>query len=457
MKLLEAFRTATFRAAAATSAAFAVTTLLLFSFIFWQTAGYAQGQIDRFLLNEARVIAREPAERLVADVEGRFSEDLHRRTFAAIFTPDLGVIAGGLGSFPPGLPVDGAVHRARVRLTSLGGAEETVRAVAGRLADGRIVVVGRTEADLEALRMVVWRALALGLAPAVLFSLLAGALVSLRAMARVADLNRTIERIMGGDLNERLPRQATREPLDQLAASVNRMLDEIVRLIGEVQGVGDDIAHDLRTPLARARSRLEGGRARAATREELALAVDRAIGDLDQTFSMMTALLRIGQIESGRRREGFREVSLNAVAEEARELYQPAAELRSVRLTLRADAPMTVYGDPDLLFEAVANLVDNAVKFAPGGGQVRLSLVAGGSAPVVRVQDDGPGIPEAEHAVVMRRFWRADRSRRAGGSGLGLSIVAAILRLHEFSLAMGRVDDLFTVDVLCGPPPADQG
>src|SRR5258708_1160273 len=283
---------------------------------------------------------------------------------------------------------------------------------------------------------IVGRALALGLLPAFGLAIAIGMVLSLRALGRLSDVNRRIQRIVAGDLRERLPTRGSHDPFDQLAVSVNRMLGEIEGLIHEIAGVGDDIAHDLRTPLTRVRIRLERGRERAATLGELRTAVDQGIAGLDQSLAIITALLRIAEIEHSRRLEGFGEVRLAPLVREVGELYEPIAQDK--RVTLRVDAAneATVHGDRDLLFEAVANLVDNAVKFTPDGGHVELALLRHEGDTVIRVSDTGPGISEIEREAVTKRFYRSDKSRRTEGLGLGLSRVAAVVKLHAFRFAI---------------------
>ncbi len=436
----EIVRTATFRLTLAVAAAFAVCAAVLFAFIYWQTAVFETQRIGTILTSEARVLAEAPLPELFRAPEGRLldgrlASGLHRVTFIGVFAPDGTYIAGNLHELPAGLLADGHAHR--LDGLHLADGTQTALAVALRLPSGQTLVVGRNMAVLVELHQVVIHALLLGLIPAVLLALAAGAVLSLRTVGRLRVLHQAIERIMHGGLGERLPAGGTRDDLDQLIRAMNRMLDEIERLVGEAKSVGDNIAHDLRTPLARVRTRLERGRRVARTREELCVVVDAAIEDLELTFGIITAILRIGEIESGRRRAGFGSVDLAEIAQEAVEIYAPIAEERDVSLVAQTGAVPLVPGDRDLLMEAVANLVDNAIKFTPAGGAVRIAVSDTPEGPALRIADTGPGIPSAERELVLRRFYRADKSRQVPGHGLGLSLVAAIVHLHDFRLMAG--------------------
>ncbi len=445
----EVFRTAAFRLAEAFAAAFVLSTLLLFAFIYWQTAVYETGRIDAFIVRLAATAATAPPEQLMWTVGSRLSNDLHRLTFAALFDGKGRLVAGNLERIPADLPLDGRAHDAA--LPTDGGAVEQVRAAARRLPDGRIFVVARNVDELVTLRAVVLRALELGVIPAVLLALLTGAFLSLRALRRVRLVHETVERIMRGDLHERLPIQGTGDDFDRLAASVNRMLDEIGRLLDEIKAVGDDIAHDLRTPLGRVRARLERARDGARTHEELQDAIDRGIAGLDQALAIITALLRIGEMEAGRRRGGFAAFDPAGLLLEIGELYAPIAEEQRVAFAVSAPPAWSVFGDRDLLIEAVANLVGNALKFTPEGGAVRLELRAAAAGPVIRISDTGPGIPTAEREAVLKRFYRSDKSRHIEGSGLGLSLVAAIAKLHGFAIRISDAGPGCVVDLHCYP------
>jgi signal transduction histidine kinase len=314
-----------------------------------------------------------------------------------------------------------------------------VRLVVHPLPSGDIIAIGRNIDELTDLTGIVVRALALGLLPAIVLAVAVGMVLSLRARRRLLEVNSRIQRIVAGDLRERLPTRKGNDPFDQLAVSVNRMLGEIEALIHEIAGVGNDIAHDLRTPLTRVRARLERGRERATTLEELRAVVDQSIAGLDQSLAVVTALLRIAEIEHNRRLDGFSQVQLAPLLREVGDLYEPIAEDKRVTLQVEVADEATVYGDRDLLFEAVANLVDNAVKFTPEGGRVTLALLRRDGEGVVQVKDTGPGIPETEREAVVRRFYRSDKSRNTEGLGLGLSLVAAIVKLHgfRFTIAAG--------------------
>ena len=232
----------------------------------------------------------------------------------------------------------------------------------------------------------------------------------------------------------------------QITSAVRAALLE--EALQEAKVVGDNIAHDLRTPLTRVRLRLERGREHAATLEELRAVTDQAIAGLDQSLTTITALLRITEIEHSRRREGFSEVQLAPLVREAGDVYEPIAEDKGVIFRVETPDGATVRGDRDLLFEAVTNLVDNAVKFTPEGGRVDLVLLYQEGETVIRVVDTGPGIPEIERETVTQRFYRSDQSRNIKGLGLGLSMVAAIIKLHSFRFRISAGPGC-TAEIVC--------
>jgi signal transduction histidine kinase len=434
----------TFRLSLIFSAACVLSGVMLFATIYWRTKAFEMKRIAAFVSSEANAISRGSPDEIMwsvhTDAEHRYSDKYHNMTFAAFFTPTGRLIAGDLERIPADLPADGRVHEIELRRPDIQDGPRPVVAVACRLANGDVLVIGRGVGVLNTLEDIVAGALLLGAIPAIGPALATGVWLSRQAQRRIKAVNQSIERIMQGAVHERLPVQGVADDFDHLADSVNRMLAEIERLIAEVQGVGDNIAHDLRTPLARVRTLLERGREKARTPSDMTALVDRAIVGLDQAQAIITALLRIGEIEGGQRRAAFCRVELNEIAAVAAELYAPMAEEKRIRLILQADAAASVCGDRDLLIEAIANLIDNAIKFAPPGGEVGLSVADTPAGPVISVTDTGPGIPPAERAAVMKRFYRVDKSRHIQGSGLGLSIVLAIMTLHDFDITVADAD-----------------
>ena len=437
MRLPEYLRSTAFRWTLAVAAAFGGCTLLLFGFVYWQTASYVTANIDGTIAVEAHLDADATRRHVLAFVAEHLREDPRRVKLAGLFGHDGIAIAGNVEAIPAGMPLDGTAHPSElIRVDNRGHELQNVRAVGRRLDFGDVLIIGRDADELREIAEIVARALALGLLPALCLALLTGTLLSRRAQWRIDEMNRRVQRVIAGEFNERLPVGGYDDPLNRLAKIVNGMLDRIERLVNELGSVGDDIAHDLRTPLTRVRAILERGRDTAASLPELHAATDRAIAGVDQSLTIITALLRIAEIDHSRRNAGMGHIDLAEILQAVHELYHPIAEDKGVALRLDTDGSCIVAGDRDLLLEAVANLVDNAVKFTPAAGSVTLRLSRSADGPVMRVADTGPGICAAERDAVFTRFYRSDRSRHAVGVGLGLSLVSAIIRLHGFRLSI---------------------
>jgi signal transduction histidine kinase len=457
----ELLRATPFRWALLVAGAFVVCTLVLFGFFYWQTCMYVTANIDGAIMEEAHLVAGDSPnagdQEVLAVIDRRLKDDPRRVKLAGLFGPNGRRIAGNVEALPADLPLDGSAHATSVMRVAASGREaQIVRAVGIRLISGDILVIGRDAQEVRQTAAIVGRALGLGLVPATCLALLAGALLSLRAQRRIEAMRRQASRIVSGGLQQRLPIRRSRDPLDRLGAIVNQMLDEIEELVRALAGVGEDIAHDIRTPLTRVRATLERGRDQARTLGELQALNDRAIAGLDQSLAIVTALLRIAALDHERRSAEHAVVQLGQIVQEVGDLYDPIAEDQGVALEIDAADDAEVIGDRDLLFEAVANLVDNAVKFTPAGGAVRIGLQPGADGPIIRVTDTGPGIAAAEREAVTRRFYRGDKSRGTKGVGLGLSLVAAIVKRHGFGLVIG--DDASgtpgcVVDIVCHGAP----
>jgi signal transduction histidine kinase len=435
VRLPEFTRSTTFRWTLAVSGAFILCILLMFGLILAQAYSYMTADVDALISGVADAIASHEPEQRVFGLDQYLRADPRHVKLGGLFAADGRRIAGNIETLPAMLHRDAGPQLVSIIKMNDGVREQNaVRAVARGLPEGGTLVIARSDYEFTWIAHIVERTLAVGLIPALCLSLAVGVFLSLRAQRRIEEVNSKIQRVVAGELRERLPARGTDDPFDKLAALVNGMLGEIEILVRRLAGVGDDIAHDLRTPLTRVRVSLERARQKAGNLDELRKSVDQALVGLDQSLAIITALLRISEIEHNRRMDGFRDVALGEIVREVGDLYEPIAEDKNVDFAVRAEANTTVHGDRDLLFEAIANLVDNAVKFTPQGGRVELSLLRNGNEAVVRVCDTGPGIPADESELVTRRFYRSDKSRRDPGLGLGLSLVSAIAKLHGFSL-----------------------
>src|ERR1700692_3940611 len=398
---------------------------------------YLIARSDRVIAVELDGIAGLSPERRLEAIDEKLRQDPRKVQLAAIFSADGTRIAGNLESLPPHLRFDAPAQGADIiRIDQDGRKLQAVRAVARHMGNGDVLVIGRNVDEAGEISHVVGQALALGLLPGFLLCLLAGAWLSVRAQKRVEEVNQRFPRIIAGDLRERRPHRNVDEPFSRLAVIVNGMLDEMETMIHALAGVGNDIAHDLRTPLTRARLTLERGRTNAASLEQLQAAADKAIAGIDQSLSIITALLRLAEIENSRRSAAFGSVPLYEMLREVCDIYEPIAENKNIALRVQVTRQFTVRGDRDLLIEAVANLVDNAIKFTPEGGKVEIELLRGEAETIVRVTDTGSGISEQEREAVLRRFYRSDKIRNTPGVGLGLNLVAAIVKVHGFRLAV---------------------
>jgi hypothetical protein len=267
----------------------------------------------------------------------------------------------------------------------------------------------------------------------------AGALL-VRSLFRrtLANVSATASAIAAGDFAQRVKLSGRGDEFDQLAETINDMLDRIGRLMDGVRQVSNAIAHDLRTPITRARTRLEDAALHAHSPEELRAAIERATADLDGIVAVFQALLRIAEIEAGSRRSAFCRFDLAPLLADVAELYGAVAEDKQVSLLVEAPAHLPAYGDRELVQQAVANLMDNAVKFSPPDGQVRLRVTASTAGVEIVVADQGSGIPAGDRARAIERFFRGEAARSTPGAGLGLALVQAVAQLHQGSL---RLDD----------------
>jgi signal transduction histidine kinase len=438
--LTKTLRSSTLRLALICIGVFGTVVCALFSYVYWSTATYVRSRSDHAIAAEQAVLrqayysaGRDGLIRVMARriADERFEGGLYLLADAAL-TP----VAGNLMAWPAILTgPEGWGNFDAPEWKPDAAGRPLLRAAFETLPDGYHLLVGKDIDDLDAFAGQIEFALTLS----VLFTFMLGGVASVfvtrRTMGRIEAINATSRAIMHSGLGQRIPHQGTRDEWDQLAANLNLMLGRIEGLMAEVKQVSDNVAHDLRTPLSRMRGRLEKAYAGPRDGEHDQALIGDTMADLDAVLRMFTSLTRISQIEANDRTAGFRCVNLAHLAREVAELFDAAAEEMGGRLTVVAGRPVFVTGDRDLLFDAVANLIDNAIKHGRDGGEVTVT-VRQESGAVISIADDGPGIPASESQQVFKRFYRLEHSRRTPGNGLGLSLVAAVARLHGARIEM---------------------
>ncbi len=443
MDLKKLLRSSPFRLAVAYASLFAGSALLLLSFVYWSTAGYMLRQADETIEAEIAGLAERYRTGGLVGLTRLIERRLARQqptgsslylVADAAYRPRVGNLSAwpqveadndGWLNFRLGQPEGEETHWARARQF--------------RLDRGYFLLAGRDMYELESIRVTVVQTVAWGFALTMVLALVGGVLVSRGRIRRVSVINHAISDVVAGDLTRRIPTEATGDDIEQLTNNLNRMLAELEEQVDAVQRVSDNIAHDLRTPLARLRTRLELLRESeiepGQSRYELA---ERAVGEADGLLATFNALLRIARIEAGKRRQEFSRVDITRLIHDVAELYGPPLDEAGVRLDTQPGSGLTDIGDRGLLVQAVANLIDNVLKHVPSGGYVTVTSRCSPSGVDVVVADNGPGVPADERIRVLERFYRLDASRTKPGAGLGLSLVNAVAKLHDATLSLSE-------------------
>jgi signal transduction histidine kinase len=353
--------------------------------------------------------------------------------------PDCAPMAGNLSAWPKAPTRQGLWISFPIEARRFGdpkGERSIAEALDVQLPGGYHLLVGQNTAPQRRMQSAIIQALFWSLAAMVCLGLAGGLLLSRNMIRRIEAINRSAERIMRGEVMHRMPVGQSNDEFDRLSENLNRMLEEIERLVGGIRAVTDNIAHDLRSPLTRLKSRLEIAMNAADDPIERRAAIEQAIQEADQLLATFGALLSIADAEAGARRADMTTVDLGGVVQDVVELYRPLAEERGASLDLNVHGHAAAQGNRQLLFQAVANLIDNAVKYGAEGQRIAVEVAGGPPSPMISVADFGLGIPAAERDHVLERFVRLDASRSTPGSGLGLSLVAAIARQHGATLEL---------------------
>ncbi len=447
-------RSTSVRLALGYAALFIASSLLLVGLLWWRTAAYLDRETDAVIIADTQAIGDRLRDfglpGAIETIRDRAGTNGDKNAIYLLVNPFGQPVAGNLTAWPP--EIGSATGWYQTEMLHQGQTHAT-RVLNVALPGGFRLLVGRDVEERVKVRALILNGLAWATGAALVIAALGGSLTRRALLARVETISSTSAAIVHGDLAQRVPERGSADEFDHLARIINRMLDQIQTLIEGVRNISNTVAHDLRTPLAEARARLEDLLRRRPPAEKVFAEIEGTVDDIDRLIGMSNALLRLAEIDSGVRRSGFRKVDLSEMVAEVIDLYRPAAEAKSITLTVDAHDGLTANGDPFLLAQAVGNLVDNAIKYAPleGTVAVRLSQRPDGDVEIA-VTDNGPGIPDSEKSRVTERFYRGDSSRGKVGVGLGLSVVASAARLHGGSVALADNHPGLTASLLLPMP-----
>ena len=438
MLLTRTLTSSTFKLALMCIAVFSATVFALLGFVYRATTDYVHDRYDRAISadRESLVQAYEKAGRdwLVTLIDQRIAGRGLDAGIYLLLDQSERVLAGNLKRWPLALP-DLEIQGWADFEAPNGAGHLLVRATYDLLPDGSHLLVGRGLDDLDRFVLIIRTAVVFGAIFMFVVAAFAGVSVTRRTVGRIESINATTRAIMKSGLDKRIPLRGTNDEWDHLAENLNVMLNRIENLMRKVGEVSDNVAHDLRTPLTRLRGRLERASREALDPERAHALIADTMRELDIVLGTFSALLRISRIEAFDPRTTFRIVDLDQVAGEVAELFDAAAEERGGHVKFESGGRVPVLGDRDLLFDAISNLIDNAIKHG-GIGDVQVTVRNNGKGPTISVADRGPGIPLDERKHVLKRFYRIERSRSSPGNGLGLSLVAAVAQLHGARIDM---------------------
>ena len=436
-----ALRTTTFRLALAYLAIFVASSATLLGFIYWATSGAIDRESEQIIEAEVTGLREQYSQwgivGLVRVIEERSKGDRADEMRYLVAGPRFERISGNLN----GWPVELRDRRGLVEFPLAIRQGERVEqrptmAIAYDLPNGFRLLVGRDMKERSEFRERVLGAIAWSLALTLAMGLAGGYWVSRHLMRRVDAINRTSGEIRAGDLRQRVHVTGKGDEFDQLALSLNAMLDQIERLMSGMRQVTANIAHDMRTPLNRLRARLEVTLIEKPDEARYREAIQETIDEADHIIATFNAMLSIAEAEAGSKTEGLVDTELAPLVEQVAELYEPLAEEKGLTLVMEHSGAAVARADRHLLSQAIANLLDNAIKYTPPGGGVQVHIGGGPQGAEIVVADTGPGIPLESREEVLERFVRLEQSRSTPGNGLGLSLVQAVARMHGATLSL---------------------
>ncbi len=414
--------------------AFALVTAGFGTAVYYATTRVLAAQVDARLAAESREVMGTQPRPGVRDVGMRIAQRQGRRGRGDLsyhlYDREGRRLTGWFDLPAPALGYSNVIFR--------DGADEfdDGRALTTLVGDGARLVVLADSEPVEAFDALLIKIFVLAFGAASLVGVLGGWGLSAVIGRRAGGINQTAKAIIDGDLSRRMPTDGSGDAFDRQSVTLNHMLDRIAELMANLREVSNAVAHDLRTPLSRLHNRLEGTARPGLEAEDIRTEVKGAVTDVEGLLELFAALLRISEIEAGARRAAFEWLDLGALVRDVAETFAPALEDAGRRLLINIDLPHLVNGDRELLTQMTVNLVENAARHTPRGTVVTLGIQDADGAVILFVADDGPGIGNADPALLVRRFTRLDPSRSGDGHGLGLALVDAIARLHDATLAL---------------------
>lgn len=453
MRLLHSL---SFRLALTYVGLFCASVAVLLGFYYWYSIMRPLDEVRSQVALETRELSQiyivEGKTALIAALRQRVERRAGHRPFHAFLTPDGDILTANLPSWPttaqPGwFMIEADIYHDGDETDYNSLTRDT------HFRDGHRLLVGRDVEAIADLEEALTFAASGLLASTVLLGMVGGLLMSLAIRRRIDAVNRAALTVIEGDLSGRVPVTGSGDDFDRLGETLNLMLGQIEELFEALRRVSDNVAHELRTPLTRLIARLERLETSRDASSQQAL-LREAIDESHRLHGIFDALLRIARIETGRHQTGFATVDLSALAASAAEFYEPDADHRQITLTAAIEPGVSAKGDPDLLFQAVSNLIDNALKFTPTGGRIAVSVARRGAEAVVAVSDSGSGVEPDEIDRLTERFYRGRRTGGVVGAGLGLSLVAAIAARHDAALRL--VDNMpgLRVELVLGAKPS---
>jgi len=435
-------KTTTVRLALLYMALFCASSIVLLAFVYWTTVRVIDRGTNAIIEAEIRGLAEQyrtrGLPRLITVIQERSGEFGDSDSAYILVDANFRPLAGNMSAWPREATVDGGWISISVAHAERGD-DHNIRARTFLLPQGFRLLVGRDPRGRTDFQAVIYASLGWAMGLTVVLGLAGGLFLGRNMLRRVETLRTTSQQIMRGDLSRRMPVGQADDEFDRLSLTLNEMLDAIERLMTGMRTVTDSVAHDLRSPLTRLKSRLELALLdREKSAGDYRLALKEAIEETDGILRTFNSLMEIARAEAGAAQLEMDAVGLDMVAADIFELYQPVAEEKGITLTDSITPDIAIDGHKPFLSQMLANLLDNAIKYTPSGGQVALELIRSGRSAVLRVDDSGPGVPKEERGRVLERFVRLEASRTSPGSGLGLSLVAGVATLHGADLTLGR-------------------